>query len=74
MKMAILQVTPDFVRRLLQLPDGTIITGVRESFLRPGVLEVKIEGAGWEVSEGDIITIAPPGVFNSDGLIDWHLP
>ena len=77
-KMAILQVTPEVIRELLHLPDGAVLTDLRVPFHMPGVLELKIEGAGWNTPEAGALCVADPCtvVRGDDGSIsvDWNLP
>ena len=54
-RMAILEIHPQAFRDLLQLPEGAEISDLRLNIDRRGVLEVKIDGAGWEVREGECL-------------------
>ena len=78
MKRAIITLTPQALRDLLQLPKEAVFEEVRIPFSRPGVLEVKLSGVGWETPEGCSITKANAGVVTTreDGSfeIDWRLP
>lgn len=77
-KMAVLTVVPEVLRELLHLPPGTQLVDVRVPFKQPGVLELKIEGAGWDTPEGSVIMHAPAAEITRDELagfiVDWKLP
>jgi hypothetical protein len=76
MKRAIITATPEFLREVLHIPDGAIITDIRVPFDNPGILEIALEGAGWETPEGFYIQKAQVGTVkkNGDKLdIDWNL-
>lgn len=76
-RMAILEIHPQIFRDLLQLPDGAEIIDLRVNIERHGVLEVKIDGAGWEVREGEFLMRAT-GIVKTDEQgskrIDWGMP
>lgn len=76
-RMAILEIHPKIFRDLLQLPDGAEISDLRVNIDRRGVLEVKIDGAGWEVREGECL-MRTTGTVTTDELgrrvIDWGMP
>jgi hypothetical protein len=82
MKLAILQVSPDMLRELFQLPEGAEILDLRIPLDYRGLLEVKICGAGWETLEGQPIQRVVGTVtrhFDDYGnevqkSIDWGLP
>lgn len=82
-KMAILTVTPEAFRGLLQLPESVEVVGVEVAQGYRGVLRIVIEGAGWDTREGE--AISPTGAatitnrHDETGAIvsrsiDWHLP
>lgn len=79
-KMAILQVTPEALRELLHLPDAAIVVEVRTNWDSRGVLEVKIEGAGWLTSEGsavqkaEMVTIDTVTFYGGSIPVNWNLP
>lgn len=76
MKRGIITVTPQTLRHLLQIPEGAIIAGIRVPFDRPGILEIALEGAGWETFEGNSIRRAHDGTAREENgklIIDWHL-
>lgn len=76
-QMAILLVDPECLRELLQLPEGTEILDVRTAIDRRGVLEVKIEGAGWNTQEGASIRRTPGKITRGladSRTIDWGMP
>jgi len=76
-RMAILEINPQAFRDLLQLPKGAEISDLRLDIERRGVLEVKIDGAGWEVCEGECL-MRTTGTVTTDEkgrrVIDWGLP
>lgn len=72
-KMAILVASPEVITHLLQLPEGARLIGLQVPFDNPGILELKIEGRGWDTQEGSMITKAPIGKI-VDGIIDWNIP
>lgn len=72
-KMAILIASPGVVRHLLQLPEDVTLIDLKVPFENPGILELKIEGAGWDTPEGSMIVKAPIGKV-VDGIIDWNIP
>ena len=77
-RMAILVATPEMIRELLFLPPGSTLIGLRVPFDKPGTMELKIEGAGWNTAEGCPIVRAPAGEATRDesGIlhVDWKLP
>lgn len=77
-KMAILEATPELLRELLHLPPGATLVSLCVPFDQPGVLQLKIEGAGWDTPEGSRIQQAPPGeavrLDNGQLQVDWKLP
>jgi len=77
-KMAIITLTPEALRELLQLPDGLTFIEARIPFYTPGVMEVKVEGAGFDTPEGGAIYKSEPAIVTrkEDGTldIDWRLP
>lgn len=72
-KMAILTASPEVIRHLLQLPEGCTLVDINVPFESPGVLELKIEGAGWLSPEGSMLVKAPVGEI-VNGKVDWKLP
>ena len=81
-KMAILVVHADVLRELFQLPKGAEVVDLRVPVDRRGVIEIKIEGAGWLTGEGVMIQRTAAEVtrnFDAAGVetnrtIDWKLP
>ena len=81
-KMAILSLTPAVFRELMQLPDGVIVTNIETPIDKNGVVEVRIEGAGWDTYEGARIQYAPAATIEEgcdvDGIeitfINWNFP
>jgi hypothetical protein len=54
--MAIIEVSPEFLRERLFLPKGSEIVDARFDMGRRGVIELKIIGAGWPTKIGDPIS------------------
>lgn len=85
-RMAILTVTPEALRQLLQLPNGVELVRVEMAQGQRGALRLMIEGAGWPTPEGgyvqpaQIATVHTSYHFAEDGQnirldkIDWNLP
>jgi hypothetical protein len=83
MKKAIVSVTSDFLIKALQLPDNAILSGIQCNFYQHGIIELSLEGVGWEVEEGEKIqyahtasccTLYDPITSDADKVeIDWHL-
>lgn len=80
-RMAILRLTPEALAALLQLPQGSYIDAVAAHVEMPGMLHLRVRGAGYEVRPGEVIPRAPAATVRmlSDGenrwpVIDWHLP
>lgn len=81
-KLAILQISPELLRELFQLPDGAEVLDLRVPIDYRGLLEVKIAGAGWPTLEGQAIMRTVGTVtreFDAGGAevrrsIDWRLP
>lgn len=82
LRRAILQVSPEVLAELLQLPSGAHIDGVQAPVDRPGALELRIVGAGWPTEPGRLIpstTAMITRMHGEDGAvkrltIDWRLP
>jgi hypothetical protein len=78
MKKAILTLTPEAIREIIQIPEGSQLAGMYIPFDRPGVVHLKVEGAGWETPEGSPIQYAEGATATRDenGVlsIDWKLP
>ena len=77
-QMAILILTPQALRDLLCLPNGMTFIEARSPFDTPGVMEIKVEGAGWETPEGASIQRADAAIVtkreNGTLDIDWRVP
>ena len=77
-RMAVLTLTSEALREILQLPDNTIMVEARIPFLTPGVMEIKVEGAGWLTPECAAIMVAEPAIVtrleNGALDIDWRIP
>lgn len=76
MRLAILNITPEALTGLLQLPEGAEVVDVVADGARRGVLQVKIQGAGWETELGSQIQHTT-GTVTRDGeriTIDWGFP
>lgn len=54
-RMAILEIAPEVMRQLLDLPEGVWVDGVEVDFLRRGVVCVRVQGMGWPVREGEML-------------------
>lgn len=75
---AILLITPEVLAQLLQLPEGSYIDSAHAPHDRPGMLELRIRGAGWPVLPGGrltqvtgIVTREPKLMTNPS--VDWRL-
>lgn len=82
-KMAILVIEPNVLRQLLHLPAEAEIVHVQSSqFGERGVVEIVVEGCGWQTNEGEIIPRASGaarlGVSESGNKyvesINWGFP
>ena len=79
---AILLATPEALQELLQLPAGAYIDSVYAPHDRPGMLELRIRGAGWRWAVGQAILRTTPTVTQhhaDDGaviarVVDWGFP
>jgi hypothetical protein len=78
---AILVATPEAVGELLQLPAGSHLDAVWQPHDQPGVLHLRIRGAGWPCGNGQLLqrvcgtvsrTVAADGTAGP-AVIDWHL-
>lgn len=77
-RMAILRVTPDILREVLNLPEHAVVTQVEGHFEKPGTVDVMVKGIGWEMLEWECVMRAnPPEKVYKDcghfGLL-WDLP
>lgn len=77
-KMAILTLTPEAIRELLQLPENAVFVEQHIPFDQPGVMEIKVEGVGWDTPEGCVIQKAEAATVTRNEVgeleIDWRLP
>lgn len=80
-QVAIFEIQPDMLRAMLGLPEGTVISGVREPIDKLGVLQLRVEGMGWSHREGTMIPMTCPVVTmrpaTPDDLVpqvDWRCP
>lgn len=55
MRTVIVDISECYLRELLQLPADASIVDARVIYDRPGVLQLKIQGAGDEVAPGAVI-------------------
>ncbi|MFA6204401.1 MAG: hypothetical protein WC710_14580 [Gallionella sp.] len=80
--MVILQITPEILRELFQLPEGAEILDLHIPMSYRGLLEVRVMGAGWPTMEGYSIMRTGGTVqkeYDADGkvvsrIVDWGLP
>ena len=72
-KMAILTVTGQIIREMLQLPDGCEIIRVEVQQGYREVFRLVIDGAGWDTPEGAAIQQALVATVDAKG-IHWGLP
>jgi hypothetical protein len=81
-RMAILEISPEILREVFQLPEGAEILDLRVPIDYRGMLEVKIIGAGWEIPRGAAIVRTRGTIiqeFDATGaetrkVIDWGMP
>ncbi len=78
-RAAILVVAPEILAELLQLPEGSYIDSALAPHDQPGVLELRICGAGWHVLPGNPITktfgrVTMAHTMEKVPVIDWRLP
>jgi hypothetical protein len=69
---AILEVAPDMLAQALQLPPGAHIDAIINQVAQPGMMLLRVRGAGWPTYLGDRIMHTKGTV--TGGVIDWHLP
>jgi hypothetical protein len=78
MRKAIIKIGPEILTKLLRLPKGAVVSNIRSSWNSYGVVEILLEGVGWELAAGDAVPIARPATMtmneSGDVDIDWHLP
>ena len=75
------EVAPELLGKLLQLPEGTFIEGIALPD-RLGTIRLRIRGAGWPVQLGGLIPMAEPAIVKTREArpedmihaIDWRLP
>lgn len=70
--MAILTVTPEAFRHLLQLPDDVEVVRVEMAPGQRGTLHAMVEGIGWPTPEGGQVYATYGRTV--DGRIDWGFP
>ena len=66
----------------MQLPEGVIVTQIDAPIEKNGVVEVRIEGAGWDTMEGSAVMYAEPatieehdcGLAGAETVINWNFP
>ena len=81
-RSAILVATPEAVASMLQLPEGCHIDAVWTPHDKPGVLHLRVSGAGWDVPLGCTLPQSIGKVTNHYGddgqlvrsVVDWGLP
>lgn len=65
-RMAVIRISQEFLKQVLQLPQGCELTHTSIGFERNGCdVRFRVQGAGWEVEPGEII----PEV---SGLVTQH--
>ena len=82
MKAAILEISPEAFRQMLQLPKEATVIDVEPNLYRHGVLQIKVVGVGPDVPEGACIQRFSGTIYqarSADGdllepVIDWGLP
>jgi len=75
-------VTPEALAELLQLPAGSQVDACVSPHDQPGVLHLRIRGAGWPTRAGMFLprtraTITDHRAENGELLrrvVDWHMP
>lgn len=78
-RAAIVELTPEFLAQILQLPPGAYIDVLRMKDDQMGVLVMRLRGSGWPVVPGCLIPHAAP-TLTAEGpqpwhyKVDWHLP
>lgn len=78
-RAALLLVTPELLSYVLQLPAGSYIDSAQVRNDRPGTLELRIRGAGWQVVPGNLLTATTATITmlhttRPPVVIDWGLP
>ena len=81
-RAAVLEIAPEVLGELLQLPKGAEVVYVHCPFDLRGVMSVKIYGAGWPVKEGEMLQTTTGTItrkFAADGSevgysVDWGFP
>ena len=81
-RAAILVVSPEILSELLRLPQGCHIDAAESPHDKPGVLHLRVRGAGWPMKAGVQLPISRGTItrcFTDDGrelrqLIDWDFP
>jgi hypothetical protein len=70
-KRCIIEITPDVLAEMLQLPVTAIVEEVRTDVERCGVLQIRVSGCGWETNPGDRLRVTT-GTMYEDGTIKWE--
>ena len=77
---ALVVVSPEILADLLQLPPGCYIDGAVAPYDKPGVLHLRVRGAGWPMKAGVLLPQVTATVTRRAGLggpnpvIDWSFP
>jgi len=77
--MAIAEVSFEYLAKLLELPHGCEIDAIFVDGHRPGVLQIRLVGAGWQTPEGKVVPrttglVRMERVFGLRPEITWDLP
>ena len=68
-KKAIVVLSQELIAQLLNLPNGAVISGARQSF-ESGNIELRIDGYGPETAEGNAVyKIEPKQIDTEHGLV-----
>ena len=78
-RMAIAEVSFEYLAKLLELPHGCKIDAIFVDGRRPWVLQIRLVGAGWQTPEGSEVPriiglVRMERVFGLRPEIIWDLP
>ncbi len=77
---ALLVVSPEILAEVLQLPPGCYIDGAVAPYDKPGVLHLRVRGAGWPTKAGMLlpqvtgIIIRRVAHGGPNPVIEWSFP